>query len=142
MEAATCFVHFLSVRTTLSPELRNHTIKHWVMVDLEVTWDPKFFPDITFFYIVCITVSLVKSIKLFVFLQRSYIWNVSGHHKFPFFNRFTQTPHSLLPKLSVTKVFCWFFLNTSFPFVIDSLKHPAKCNKSFLLMFPNAVGIC
>ena len=35
----------LSVRTTLSPELQNHTIKNWVMVDLGVTSDQKFVPD-------------------------------------------------------------------------------------------------
>ena len=109
------------------PSATNHTIKHWVMVNLGVTWDQKFVPDITFFYIACITVSLVfvmhsyllKSIKLFVFLYRSYIWMLVVISNFPFLISFFLHPAPPIAKTKCDYFFCWCFLSQVFLFLTD-----------------------
>ena len=94
------------------------------MVNLGVTWDQKFVPDITFFYIACITVSLVfvihsyllKSIKLFVFLYRSYIWMLVVISNFPFLIPFFSNPAPPIAKTKCDYFFLLVFPITSFPF--------------------------
>ena len=47
-----------------------------------------------------------------------------------------------MAKTKCDKSFLLVFPNTGFPFLTDSLKHPAECDKILLLVFPNAVWIC
>ena len=47
-----------------------------------------------------------------------------------------------IAKTKCDKSFLLVFPNTSFHFLTDLLKHPAKCDKKFLLVFPDAVCIC
>ena len=75
------------------------------------------------------------------FVEKLYL-NVSSHHKFSFLIDSLKpcTPDTAIIKCD--KSFLLVFPNTSFPFLTDSLKHPAKCDKGFLLVFLNAVCIC
>ena len=80
---------------------------------------------------------LISNLSNYLFSFRE----VSSHHKFSFFNRLTQTL-SPIAKTKCGKSFALVFPNTSFPFLTDSVKHPAKCDKRILLVSPNAVCIC
>ena len=86
----------------------------------------------------CIFLSQICQIICFL-VGKLYL-NVSSHHKFSFFNTFTQTL-SPIAKTKCDKSFSLVFPNTNFPFLTDSLKHPAKCDKRILLVFHNAVCI-
>ena len=138
-----------SVRTTLSPVLINHTMDDgWLgngMRSKICSW----YNFLLHCIYNCITgfcyAFLSQIYQIIYFLVDNLHLYVSSHHKFSLFKRFNQTLQTLSPKpAKCDKRFLLVFpnSNTHFHFLTDSLKHPAKWDQSFSSAFPNAICIC